>query len=182
MSHIDFLALADYWLANDEAPSIEGHLFECTECSAKLEWIARMAKGVQAVVRGGDLAWVLTPEFMARLAEEGFRVRSYAPPNGGGVQCTVTSQDDLLMGRLQSDLSSVTRLDAALCSADGTVWHRMEDVAFRPSANAEVVFNQPITQSRASGDDVMVIKLLAVDEMGERSVGEFTFNHHRTPE
>jgi hypothetical protein len=182
MTHLDFLTLADYWIADDEAPAVEEHLFQCPECSQTLDWVARMAKGIRSVVREGDLSWILTPEFLARLTEEGLRVRSYAPPNGGEVRCTVTRQDDLLMGRLRSDLSQVTRLDAILCSADGAVRMRLEDVAFRPSNDGELVFNQPLSQARAMGDDTLVIKLFAVDAASERPVGEFTFKHSRTVE
>jgi hypothetical protein len=29
------------------------------------------------------------------------RIREYAPPDGGGVQCTVTAEDDILIGPVQ---------------------------------------------------------------------------------
>jgi hypothetical protein len=182
MNHLDFLTLTDYWITDDEAPSVEEHLFECAECSAMLEWVARMAKGIRFVVREGDLAWVLTPEFLARLTQEGLRVRTYAPANGGGVQCTITRHDDLLQGRLRADLGDVTRLDALLCGQDGQVRHRMEDLAFRPSRDGEVIFNQPVSEARAFDHEVMIIKLVAVEQGRERMVGEFTFNHFRTVE
>ena len=39
-------------------------------------------------------------EFLHRAAKQGARVREYAPPNGGQVECTVTAEDDILIGRL----------------------------------------------------------------------------------
>ncbi len=182
MNHLDFLTLADYWLSDEETPSIEEHLFSCSECNDRLEWVARMAKGVRSVVQGGDLAWILTPDFLARLGEEGLRVRTYAPTKGGEVQCTVTRNDDLLMGRLRSDLTGVSRLDALLIGRDGNLRMRLEDLAFLPQANSELVFNQPMTPARAMDTDQLVIRLVSVEPSGERTVGEFTFNHYRTVE
>ena len=179
MTHLDFLTLADYWIGEDRESPIEEHLFACAECSEKLEWIARISEGIRSIVKRGDLAWVMTPEFLARLTQEGLRVRSYLPENGGAVQCTVTSEDDLLLGRLRSDLSGVSRLDALLFGREG-LRMRLEDLAFRPRHDSELVFNQPITAARAMDTDHLVVRLVAVEPDGERIVGEFTFNHFRT--
>ena len=43
---------------------------------------------------------VVSDSFVKRVAEEGLRIREYAPPAGGGVQCTVTAEDDFLIARL----------------------------------------------------------------------------------
>jgi hypothetical protein len=177
MSHLDLPTLADYWLGNDTDDAVEEHLLTCTDCSTQLEWVARLAKGVTEVARRGNLAWILTPEFLARLAGDGLRVRTYAPPLNGGVQCTVTLQDDLLMGRLRADLSQVPRLDLLVTGGEGELRYRVEDVAFRPSADAEIVLNQPLEFARAVKKDVMKVKLVSVGPDGERVLGEYTFNH-----
>ena len=182
MTHLDLLTLADYWIAEDKESPIEEHLFACAECSQKLEWIVRMARGIRSVVQRGDLAWIMTPEFLARLTEEGIRVRSYAPENGGSVQCTVTRNDDLLLGRLRTDLSGASRVDALLIGKDGGLRMRLENLAFRPQRDAELVFNQPMTPARTMDTDQLVIRLVSVEAGDDRTVGEFTFNHSRTVE
>lgn len=182
MNHLELTALADYWLGQPVDDAFEEHLLGCGECSAKLDWLARLAKGVAAVARGGDLAWVLTPEFLARLASEGLRVRTYAPPPGGGVQCTITSRDDLLMGRLRADLSQVPRLDVVFTGGEGELRTRLEDVPFRPDANGEIVLNQPVSSIRAVDRDVLHVRLISVEPAGERLVAEYTFHHSASPE
>ncbi len=181
MNHVDSAALIDYWLGQGDDDVIEQHLLACPECSDALDWVARFTKGVQEVVRRGNLAVVFTPEFLARLSKEGLRVRSYAPPVGGGVQCTVTPQDDLLMGRLRADLSNVARLDVVLTGESGDVRARLEDVPFRPTQTAEIVFNQPLDAARQMGPDVLVIKLVAVENGADRTLAEYTFNHTPAP-
>jgi hypothetical protein len=175
MNHLDLPTLAEYWLGNVTDDAAEEHLLACGECAARLEWVARLVKGVTEVVRQGNLAWMLTPEFLARLTNEGLRVRTYAPPLNGGVQCTVTPQDDLLTARLRADLSEASRLDLLVTDGQGELRYRVEDVAFKPSA--EIVLNQPMEFARAVKKDVMKVKLVSVEPDGERVLGEYTFNH-----
>lgn len=181
MNHLESAALVEYWLSQGDDDAVEQHLMACEQCSQSLEWVARFTKGVQEVVRRGNLGFVLTPELMARLTAEGLRVRSYVPPSGGGVQCTVTQQDDLLIGRLQTNLLEVQRLDILLCGGGGELRARLEDIPFRAKAAGEIVLNQPLDAARASGHDVMVMKLVAVENGADRPVAEYTFNHYPTP-
>lgn len=184
MRHFEYAELVDYWLSDvtpeDEA-AIEEHLFECSACSGALGWIARFGDALKAAARQGNVGMLVTPEFMKRLVREGFRVHSYAPPSGGDVQCTVTKADDLLMGRLRADLSSARRIDAVVSSESGTMNFRIEDVPFRAVADAELVWNQPMDVARASGKDVMVIRLVEATE-GDRLLAEYTFRHTPTVE
>jgi len=125
---------------------------------------------------------VLTTEFLERLSREGLRVRAYAPPAGGGVRCTVTKADDLLMGRLQADFSSASRVDVLVCGRADELLARLEDVPFRPQAASEIVLNQPMNWARASGPDVRVMKLVAVENGADRQLAEYTFDHYPTRE
>jgi hypothetical protein len=177
MNHPDFLQLADYWVTEAEDDDIEEHLFECAECTEALAWVAQFAKGVREVVRRGNLGVVLTPEFVERLMQDGVRVRTYAPPSGGAVQCTVTSQDDLLMGRLRADLSSAARVDALLCDVSGKLRLRIQDLPFRPEAHSELVMNQPIDAARQLGEDVLVMKLVDSSGGSDRLLAEYRFEH-----
>jgi hypothetical protein len=176
---LDWEVLAEYWSAEldpHREPFMEEHLLACGDCSARLQTLVETAQGIRMLARRGDLRVVLTREFAARLEREGLRVRQYAPKSGGSVECTITAQDDLLMGRLAADLSGFTRVDAIFYDASGAERGRATDIPFRATLT-EVVLNEPVSLARQYGHDVMIVKLVGTDTHGERLVGEYRFNH-----
>jgi len=176
---IDPAMLADYWLAElapTEESAVEEHLFACEDCSRTLQSLIDLARGIRTLARQGNLATIVTREFLDRLAREGLRVREYALQGGGSVACTVTAQDDFLIGRLAADLTGVEKVDLAFCDPSGAERLRMRDIPFRAGLT-EVMLNYPIGLARQSGPDVLVMKLLAVTVQGERVLAEYTFNH-----
>jgi len=176
---IDPATLADYWLAElspTEESAVEEHIFSCEDCTRQLQSVIALAEGIRTLARQGNLGMVVTREFLDRLAREGLRAREYAPQAGGAVACTVTAQDDLLIGRLAADLTGIERVDVALCDPSGAERQRLQDIPFRAGLS-EVMLNYPIGLARQSGPDVLVMKLLAVTSQGERLLGEYTFNH-----
>jgi hypothetical protein len=178
--HFDAGLLADYWidaLAEAEQERVELHLLDCDECGARLGEIIALADGVRQLAREGALRVVLSDTFVERAAREGLRIREYAPPAGGGVQCTVTTNDDLVLARLSADLSGAQHVDLAMCGSDGREMMRLRDVPFH-AATREIVFNEPIAHLRTLNLDVLVVRMLARDQQGERLLGEYTFNHY----
>ena len=176
---IDPAILADYWLAElppVEEAAAEEHIFGCEDCARQLQSMIDLAEGIRTLARQGNLGMILTREFLDRLAREGMRVREYAPPAGGAVQCTVTAQDDLLIGRLAADLTGIEQVDLALCDPSGAERMRLRDIPFRAGLT-EVILNYPIGPARQSGADVVVMKLFAITAHGERVLAEYTFNH-----
>jgi hypothetical protein len=180
---IDPAILADYWLAalaKPEEEAVEEHLFTCDVCGARLREIIALAEGIRKLAREGSLLMVVSDAFLKRAAEEGLRVREYSPPNGGGVQCTVTAEDDLLIGRLASDLKGAKRVDLSICDPLGVERLRLPDIPFDPGAGS-VAFQQSITYAKAASSETMVARLVSIDDAGgERLLGEYTFNHTRT--
>jgi len=180
---IDAAILADYWLAllsQADEGAIEEHLLACDECGAHLREMIALADGVRALARQGSLTMVISDSFLKRVAGEGLRVREYAPPPSGSVACTVTAEDDFLIGRLTADLSGARRIDLAFCDSNGMERHRLPDIPFH-SAAGSVAFQQSITYAKAAGSETMVARLIAYDDAGtERLLGEYTFNHTRT--
>jgi hypothetical protein len=175
--------LAEYWsgeLDPDREVLVEQHVLACGVCSARLESLVEIAHGIRLLARRGELRVVLTPEFIARLEREGLRVRQYSPKAGDSVQCTITTQDDLLVGRLAADLTGLTRVDVVLCDASGKEWGRVEDIPFR-AAPTDVVLNEPAGAARRYGHQVLIVKLIGADAEGERLIGEYRFNHSPTP-
>jgi hypothetical protein len=180
---LDAATLAEYWLGTllaAEEESVEEHLFACEECGVRLDWVIALAEGLRAVTREGSLLTVVSETFLKRAEEEGLRVRQYAPPAGGSVQCTVTAQDDLLVGRLTAKLSTAKRIDLSLCDPGGVEQFRLCDIPFEPAADS-VLWQQSITFAKAAPTSTMVAKLIEVGESGsENLLGEYTFCHTRT--
>ena len=125
---IDAAVLGDYWLAalaKPEEEVVEEHLLECDRCGARLREVIALAEGLRNVAREGSLRMVVSDAFLKRAAEEGLRVREYAPPPGGRVECTVTAEDDILIGRLAADLSGAKRVDLCICDERGVEQFRL---------------------------------------------------------
>jgi hypothetical protein len=180
---IDAAVLADYWtgaLAGPEEESVEEHLLDCDQCGARLREVIALAEGVRRLAREGCLRMVVSDAFLQRASEEGLRVREYTPSSGGSVQCTVTADDDLLIGRLVANLSGTTRVDLCFCDERGLEQFRLPDIPIHTGANG-VVYQESITFAKAAPTNTMIARLVSVDERGsERLLGEYTFHHTRS--
>ena len=180
---IEATVLADYWLGSlpeAEDDAVEEHLFQCDECGARLREVIALADGLRNLAREGSLRMVVSDAFLRRVAEEGLRVREYAPPRGGSVQCTVSAEDDFLIGRLATDLKGSRRVDLALCDEHGAEQARLRDIPVNPSAG-DVILQESITLAKAMPTSTMIARLLVVDDAGgEQLLGEYTFNHTRS--
>ena len=180
---IDVAVLADYWLAalaQPEEEAVEEHLLDCDGCGARLREVIALAEGVRKLAREGSLRMVVSDLFLKRAAEEGLRVREYSPPRGGGVQCTVTAEDDILVGRLAANLSGTNRVDLCVCDERGVEQLRMPDVPFHSGARS-LAFQVSITLMKAAPTSKMIVRLVTFDEAGaERLLGEYTFHHTRS--
>jgi hypothetical protein len=179
---IDGAVLADYWLAvlaGPEEQAVEEHLLGCDRCGARLRETIALAEGIRSVAREGSLRMVVSDVFLKRAAEAGLRVREYAPSPGGSVQCTVTAEDDILVGRLAANLSGVKRVDLRICDERGIELLRLPDIPVNPGA-VSVAYQESITFAKAAPTSKAIMRLVAFDEAsGERLLGEYTFNHTR---
>jgi hypothetical protein len=180
---IDAALLADYWLAalpEAEEESVEEHLLACDACGDRLHEVIALAEGVRNLARQGSLRMVVSDAFLKRAAGEGLRVREYAPPAGGSVQCTVTAEDDILIGRLAADLSGAQRVDLSICDGNGAEQLRLRDIPVNSGAGG-VIIQESITFAKAAPTMKMIMRLFGHDESGtERLLGEYTFNHTRS--
>jgi len=180
---IDAAVLADYWfgaLAGPEEESVEEHLLGCDLCGARLRDVIALAEGVRRLAREGSLRMVVSDAFLKRAREEGVRVREYAPSHGGSVQCTVTEDDDLVIGRLAADVTGASRVDLSLCDERGVEHVRLEDIPVRVGSGS-VVWQESTTFLKAAPSMTLVARLIAFDDAGtERLLGEYTFHHTRS--
>jgi hypothetical protein len=180
---IDAAVLADYWLgalgsADEEA--VEEHLIGCDRCGARLREVIALAGGVRNLAREGSLRMVVSDAFLKRAAEDGLRIREYAPPPGGGVQCTVTAEDDFLIARLAANLTGAKRVDLSVCDERGVEQLRLPDIPVHSGASS-VAYQESITFAKAMPTSKIIARLLTFDEAGgERLLGEYTFNHTRS--
>lgn len=180
---IDAAVLADYWLAaltNSEEEAAEEHLFTCDECGARLREVIALAEGIRKIAREGSLRMVVSDAFLQRVAEEGFRVRQYAPPAGGCVQCTVTAEDEFLVARLAANLTGANRVDLCLCDERGVEQVRLLDIPVHSRAS-DVFYQESITWAKAMPTSTLIARLVTFDEAGgELLLGEYTFKHTRS--
>lgn len=180
---IDAAILADYWLAllaEHAEEVIEEHLLGCNQCGARLGQVIALAQAVQKLAREGSLRMVVSDAFLKRTKEEGLRIREYAPAPGGSVQCTVTEEDNFLIGRLTADLSGAKRVDLSLCDERGIEQFRLQDIPFHSGADS-VIYQESVTYAKAMPTSKMIARMIAIDETGdERLVGEYTFDHTRS--
>ncbi len=179
---IEVERLVAWWLgelpAAADAP-IEEHLFGCAYCTRRLEELAALASGIRAAVRGGAVHAVISQPFLEYMKRQGMRIREYRVAPGERVACTIGANDDAVVSRLQVALAGVTRVDAvqSIDLGDGRLqqW-RLEDVPFDPKAD-EMLSLPSATALRKLPAHTFRVQLVAVDEAGERSLGEYTFAH-----
>jgi len=183
LNPIDTAVLADYWLAAlppSEEEAVEEHLFDCDRCGARLRDVIALAEGVRRLARAGSLRMIVSDVFLERAASQGLRIREYALPAGGRVECTVTAEDDLLVARMAADFSGATRVDLSICDERGVEQQRLPDIPVRSGASG-VIYQESSTFAKALPANTMIARLVAVDETGgERLLGEYTFHHSRT--
>jgi hypothetical protein len=179
---IAFEALVAYWVGElptaAEAP-VEEHLFGCAHCTRRVEELAALAYGIRAAVRRGAVQAVITPPFLETMKRQGMRIREYRLAPGERVACTIGADDDAVVGRMQAPLAGVKRVDAlhSLDLGDGHVrkW-RMEDLPFDASTG-EVLALPSAEALRKLPAHTFRVRLVAMDESGERPLGEYTFAH-----
>jgi hypothetical protein len=179
----DAAVLADYWLAllaPPEEEAVEEHLLACDQCGTRLREVIALAEAVRKLAREGSLRMVVSDTFLKRAALEGLRVREYAVPQGGSVQCTVTAEDDILIGRLAADLSGTKRVDLCLCDEHGAEQLRLPDVPVNSGASS-IVYQESITFAKTMPTSTVIARLVTFDDSGvEHLLGEYTFNHTRS--
>jgi hypothetical protein len=175
---LDLATLVDYWFGDLDGPDldrVEEHLLECDACGSVLRSLVATGDGVRRLAHAGAFTVVVSPSFLETASRQGLRVREYRVPAGGRVACTVTADDDLLIGRLQGDFRGVSRLDLVVQVGDGPE-HRVLDVPLSASSG-EVIVAQAMPAARAMPSSTMRMRLLAREGEGDRLVGEYTFAH-----
>ena len=171
-------ALVEYWLGElDETSEVrlDEHVLGCAACSQRLAGVVALADGIRSVVGVGAVRMFVTDAFVKSAIEHGRRVREYRVPRNGSVNCSVAPEDELLVSRLEAPLAGVNRIDV-ISYLDDVQTGVFRDIPF-DARSGEVVVVPKLSQLRAMPSHRQRFRLLAVDDNGERVVGDYTFNH-----
>lgn len=178
-SPLDWSTLLAYWLGEqdpDTEARTEEHYLGCELCSRRLEELASLAQGVRAVANTGAFDAVLTEHFVQIQKERGQHVRTYHVPRNGSVNCTIAPEDDLVVSHLEAPLADIIRLDLIFVGPDEKSEIRREDIPFIPESGSVMVATST-AMLRTLPKSTARLRLLAVDDHGERVIGDYTFNH-----
>ena len=180
--HLDFETLVAYWLGDlpaGQSDNLEEHVFACAHCAQRLEWLAALQHGVRAAVRAGRVGLFVSKRFVETLAQAGLRLREYGLDPGDSVNCTIRAEDDAVLSHLRVPLGGATRVDVLRRVSVGGAQQpekRVLDVPFDAAAG-ELLFIPTPVALKAMPSYVLQLRLVAVDEAGERPLGEYTFRH-----
>ncbi len=136
-----------------------------------------LAQGVHRVFAEGLVNTFISDTFVAQLLERRVRVREYRVPHNGSVNCSVTPEDDILVGRLEAPLEGVSRVDASISRSLADAEHWLHDVPF-DAVRGEVVIAPKLVALRELPTHDMHIRLLAWDGESRHEIGHYTFHHH----
>ena len=171
--------LLEYWLGElDEARelNLDEHLFACAACSARLRAIVDLGAAIRHEFVSGQFAFVTSTPFIRRIKDAGLRVREYDLAPGGSVSCTVTPDDDFVVAYLRAPLRELRRLDVLIDDTTSGK-HRADDVAFDPEVDS-VALVTSTAYLRTLKHSQQRVRLVAVDGVEERVLGDYTFNHY----
>lgn len=106
--------LVDYHLDElnpERAEAIEDHVFECSQCAARLDEVGRIASAVRAATHRAEVGANVTGAFLERVEDDGLTLRDYRLEPGDTVACSA-GPEDLFVVRLAADFSGAGRLTA----------------------------------------------------------------------
>ncbi len=164
------LALGE--LSGADADEADEHVLGCSECASRIERLVRLGIGTRDLVRAGKTWLVLSRRLLERIDYERLASRTYRIGPGESVACGVGTDDVYALTHLEADLAGVRRVD--LLVPDLGI--RAEDVPF-DRERGEVVFVERSDHVRALPSGAIRLALVAVDDKGDRTLGEYTLSH-----
>ena len=168
-----------YWLGEldpDTEAQVDEHLLGCDECARQVQALVALAGGIRRIAGRGTAGAVVSPDFVRRLAAAGVRLREYRVAPSGSVHCTVAPDDDVVIAFLEAPLAGVGRVDLIQYDIAGGAARRLEDVPFDAAATA-VVIAPDISLLRAMPAATQRLRLVAVEDGGDRVIGDYAFQH-----
>jgi glycine/D-amino acid oxidase-like deaminating enzyme len=175
--------LVDYWV--DELPPdaetvADEHLIQCVECSQRLQWIAEVGMAARELFRHARVPLAVTPALLARLEQDGVRIRHHRVEAGGHTHCTAGPDDDLVGLTLRGEFRTGERIDLLYLEAPDFLRERRMDLPV-DRERGEVVLVERGDTIRALPAQRVRIGLYGVSPSGERPIGEYTLLHSPWP-
>jgi hypothetical protein len=96
-----------------EIELVEEPSFACADCTKRLEFVVRLGRSVDDLVRHGLVSASVTAELVATAEEQGVRLRTYRMSPGQQVACTASPSDDLVVIRLGMVVDESESVDIA---------------------------------------------------------------------
>lgn len=175
---LTFAMLADYAagaLSDDDAASVEEHLFACAACGARTNEVEYLVQGIRNGVRSGAVGGFVTDAILNQLAREGMRLRTFTLSPGAIVPCAVWDGDELMALRLRADFGSATEftLTQQIAGAETVRATTQVDAA----AHGELIFATPAAWIRRLPEIELALVLTARDGNREREIASYTLSH-----
>jgi hypothetical protein len=172
LERLVMLALGE--LGDQEAAEVEEHVLGCGTCASTLERLLRIGAAAREIVRSGKVALPVTASLVEQLTSAGLVSRSYHLAPGRIVPCTAGAVDIYALTTLEADLNGIERIDIVRTAPGSSV--RMRDVPF-DRASGLVRFVSRSDFLRTLPTTRLRLEVLAVDEAGERKLGEYFLDH-----
>jgi hypothetical protein len=180
---LTFGELADYWTSDLEAAEverIEGHVFECADCAARLADSERLRQRLRDTIRAGAFHAFITDSVLNQLSRDGVRVRTYTVDPGSRVECAVWADDEVIVARLRGDFSGVTSVSSVMRLDTGEEVDRVVDAPIGDGSR-ELLFALSADGLRRGPDKPMRLTVTAgPDPQGRDVLGEYVFDHRGT--
>ena len=175
--------LVDYW-AGELSPAAETaadeHLIACARCSERLQWIADFGAATRELLRHGRVPLAATPALVARLEQDGVRIRHHRVESGGSTDCTAAPDDDLVGLTLRGEFRPDERVDLVYLEGPDFLRERRTDLPV-DHEHGEVVLVERGDAVRALPAQRLRLGLYGVGPAGERTIGEYTLFHAPWP-
>ena len=161
-------------LPEDEAASIDEHLFFCDYCAAASEGLARVIGSLRA-----EIPIVISGAHRDRLVAGGTRVNitSVEPGTDPSVRKSArfTPDVDLLLFALHADVSRADRVDVDVASPTGSPKYSLEGVPFDREKGEVLIACQRHFEGMFPADPVFTVHVVEGGE--KRTVGEYVITH-----
>ena len=171
--------LLDYWAHDlpegDEMDRVEGHLFACGDCMARLDGLAALGAGLATLVRQGRVSGIVSRAMLNRMQRDGVHVRMYSLAPGETVPCAVFPGDDLIVAAMRADFSSADAVALSVTGSGGSPFRQYDNVPI-PGSNDELFWATPAAVVREMPSMRLQLTLSSTGATQEE-LGKYVLEH-----
>lgn len=168
LDHLIASALGE--LSGDAEMEVEEHVLSCSSCAHCYASLLRLGPAIAHLIRSGSALMPVTRALADRLDAEGLISRRYELEPSRAVPCTVGPADIYSLTTYHVDLTGASRVDLIRPG------QRLSDVPFDAEAG-RVYMLLRADVLRALPTMTVALRLVAVDEGGDRILGEYALDH-----